>query len=58
MGDLFSLAAMEAEGRRRQMLRMLTQGRPHVLAFEAAKTALSVQVRMALERRGAKGSTH
>lgn len=44
--------------RRRQMLRMLTQGRPHVLAFEAAKTALSVQVRMALERRGAKGSTH
>lgn len=34
--------------RRRQMLRMLTQGRPHVLAFEAMRAALSSQVRQAL----------
>ena len=38
--------------RRRQMLRMLAQGRPHVLAAEAARAALSLRVQAALERRG------
>ena len=37
--------------RRRQMLRMLTEGRPHVLAAEAARAALSLRVQAALERR-------
>lgn len=37
--------------RRRQMLRMLAGGRPHVLATEAARAALSLRVRAALERR-------
>ncbi len=37
--------------RRRQMLRMLTQGRPHVLATEAARAALSLRVQAMLERR-------
>lgn len=42
--------------RRRQMLRMLTKGRPHVLLFEALRAALSQQVRAMLERRAAKAS--
>lgn len=42
--------------RRRQMLRMLAQGRPHVLAAEAARAALSLRVQAALERRAAKAS--
>ena len=37
--------------RRRQMLRMLTEGRPHVLAAEAARAALSLRVQRVLERR-------
>lgn len=37
--------------RRRQMLRMLTEGRPHVLAAEAARAALSLRVQAALARR-------
>lgn len=37
--------------RRRQMLRMLAQGRPHVLAYEALRAALASQTRLALERR-------
>lgn len=37
--------------RRRQMLRMLSGGRPHVLALEAARAALSLRVQAALERR-------
>lgn len=37
--------------RRRQMLRMLSEGRPHVLALEAARAALSLRVQAALERR-------
>ena len=39
--------------RRRQMLRMLAGGRPHVLAAEAARAALSLRVQAALERRKA-----
>lgn len=37
--------------RRRQMLRMLSGGRPHVLAIEAARAALSLRVQAVLERR-------
>ena len=39
--------------RRRQMLRMLAGGRPHVLAAEAARAALSLRVQAAVERRKA-----
>lgn len=42
--------------RRRQMLWMLARGRPHVLAIEAVRAALSLQVRIALERQAAKAS--
>jgi hypothetical protein len=38
------------------MLRMLTEGRPHVLAAEAARAALSLRVQAALARRGAGAS--
>ena len=37
--------------RRRQMLRMLAEGRPHVLLAEAARAALSLRVQRVLERR-------
>lgn len=37
--------------RRRQMLQMLTRGRPHILALEAARTALAQQVMLMLARR-------
>lgn len=47
----------EAEAlRRRQLLRMLVEGRPHVLALEAGRAALSQMIRLALERRAARGS--
>lgn len=36
--------------RRRQMLRMLARGRPHILAFEAMRAVLSLKVKAALER--------
>ncbi|MBB1492587.1 nucleotidyltransferase family protein [Paracoccus sp. MC1854] len=42
--------------RRRQMLRMLTEGRPHVLAAEAARAALSLRVQAALARREQRGA--
>ena len=38
--------------RRRQMLRMLAEGRPHVLALEAVRAALSLRVQAALEQIG------
>lgn len=45
----------EAEAlRRRHLLRMLAEGRPHVLALEAGRAALSQTVRLALERRAAR----
>ncbi|WP_377699618.1 nucleotidyltransferase family protein [Paracoccus niistensis] len=37
--------------RRRQMLRMLAKGRPHVLVTEAARAALSLRVQRVVERR-------
>ena len=37
--------------RRRQMLRMLARGRPHVLVAEAARAALSLRLQRVLERR-------
>jgi len=47
----------EAEApRRRQMLRMLAQGGPHIFAIEAIRAALSQQVRKLLERRTVKNS--
>lgn len=47
----------EAEApRRRQMLWMLARGRPHVLALESMRAALSHKVRMALERQAARTS--
>ena len=42
--------------RRRQMLQMLARGRPHVLALEAGRAALSLRVQAALARRAAKAS--
>lgn len=47
-------AATDAQGgatRRRQMLRMLAQGRPHVLAVEGLRAALSPLVLARLQRR-------
>ncbi|ODT57562.1 MULTISPECIES: nucleotidyltransferase family protein [Paracoccus] len=47
----------EAEApRRRELLWMLARGRPHVLALEAVRAALSNQVRAMLERRAGKPS--
>ena len=47
----------EAEApRRRQMLGMLAKGRPHILAVEALRAAMSQQVRALLARQAAKAS--